>query len=113
MPAADEGELDSVDHGDEERVAAHHGSDSESDKDKQRKIAANIEQLLTHDPTCYMCAVCLEVQNPRAPKAQHMVGLTCGNRLRGSVPNALEIILFDSVALEQKAMTFKTMRTPP
>ncbi len=59
VPAADEGELDSVDHGDEEGVAAHYGSDSESDKDKQRRIAASIEHQLTHNPQNPTCVKCV------------------------------------------------------
>ena len=53
------GELESVDDGGEEVVAADHGSDSASDKDKQRKVAATIEHPLTVDPQCCMCEVCV------------------------------------------------------
>ncbi len=48
-PAADEGEL-------------------ESDKDKQRKVAASIEHQLTHNPWCAMCEVCLRCKIQRRQK---------------------------------------------
>ncbi len=58
-PRLTNGEPEPIDVGGEEVVAAAYGSDSESDKDKQRNSAANIVHQLTHDPKCYMREVCV------------------------------------------------------
>ncbi len=58
LAAAAEGEPDAVVVGDVEDVIAD-VLVAESDKGKQRSIAASIEHQLTHNPKCYMCEVCL------------------------------------------------------
>ena len=79
----------------EEVVAADHGSDSESDKDKQRRIAASIEHKLTHDPRFYMCEVCLRCKAQR----RRRVWSAWAKGLRNSELSAPGTISSDSVAL--------------